>query len=64
LAEAEALSGLSVPLDRESGPPVKVAIQRGRSLSFPDSGEPVSVDGKVRNTTRVVKRYWSLVFAA
>ena len=55
LAEAEALSGLSVPLDRESGPPVRWRSGGAEALSFPDPGEPVSVDGKVRNATPAVK---------
>jgi hypothetical protein len=44
--------------------PSQVAIRRGRSLSFPDPGEPVSVSGKVRNPTSPVKPYRVLVFAA
>jgi hypothetical protein len=62
LAEAAALSGLSVPSDRESGPPVSWRSS-GAEASPSPTGRTLSVDGKVRNGGRGVKPYPALVFA-
>lgn len=64
VAEASALSGLSMSSPRESGPPARRLVSGAEAPSTGDRGSPRSRGGKVEVTPRAVNRNRFPVFAS